>query len=604
VLLVEDDEDDYVLTRTRLANAEGVLFELDWVRTYDAALEAIRCNQHDVYLIDYRLGGRNGLELLREAIAFGCEAPLILLTGIGDQAVDVEAMQVGAADYLIKDQISAPLLARSIRHALERGRILAALRMSERRFRVLFDQTFQLIELLNPDGIVLEVNQRVLDFAQAAAAEIIGLPIWQFPLRGARGTSDRLRMAVAETAAGKHTRCEIELFSPTEAIITLDLSLKPVRDETGQVTLIIAEGRDITARKDMEAALAHERDLMQALMDNIPDTIYFKDSASRFTRINRAQARHLGVADPSDAIGKTDFDFQPSDLAQGFFDEEQQLFERKQPIVNRVEFNPTPDGQPRWLSATKVPLTDADGQVIGMVGVSRDITANKQVEARLAASLHEKEVLLKEIYHRVKNNLQVISSLLGLQADMLADPQVRDLFLENRQRVRSMALVHEKLYQSADLAQIDFASYVASLTQSLQRAYYRSDAAIQVRLEVAPVALDIDRAMPCGLLISELVTNSFKYAFPTGAGGTIWVTLAPTDQGFLQLVVGDNGVGLPADRDPATADSMGWQLVQALPRQLRGTLRCGRQAGTIFTITFPGPEKNTMESADNADRRG
>jgi two-component sensor histidine kinase len=211
------------------------------------------------------------------------------------------------------------------------------------------------------------------------------------------------------------------------------------------------------------------------------------------------------------------------------------------------------------------------------------------VEAQLTASLQEKEVLLKEIHHRVKNNLQVISSLLRLQADMLADPQVRDLFLESQRRVRAMSLVHEKLYQSADLARIDFPSYVASLTQALQRAYYRSDCPIQVRLDVAPVAFDIDRAMPCGLLISELVSNSYKHAFSTRVSGAIWITLTPTDQNSLQLVVGDDGVGLPADQDPATAESMGWQLVQALTRQLRGTLHCDRLVGTVFTVTFPKP---------------
>src|SRR5689334_9696882 len=130
VLLVEDDEEDYFLARAGLSNAEDIVFNLDWIKTYDAALEAIRCNRHDVYLIDYRLGARDGLELLREAVALGCKAPLILLTVVGDHEVDVEAMRVGAADYLMKDQISASLLVSSIRHTMDRMRILEVLRSS------------------------------------------------------------------------------------------------------------------------------------------------------------------------------------------------------------------------------------------------------------------------------------------------------------------------------------------------------------------------------------------------------------------------------------------------------------------------------------------
>src|SRR6266545_7277840 len=138
---------------------------------------------------------------------------------------------------------------------------------------------------------------------------------------------------------------------------------------------------ELAVRMSAEAALAYERDLLHALMDNFPDTIYFKDTASRFTRINRAQAQLLGIDDLNAAVGKTDHDFQETDLARSFYEEEQRLFQTGESLINRIEFNPTPDGQPRWFSATKVPLKDTDGQVVGMVGVSRDITAYKQVEA-------------------------------------------------------------------------------------------------------------------------------------------------------------------------------------------------------------------------------
>lgn len=164
-------------------------------------------------------------------------------------------------------------------------------------------------------------------------------------------------------------------------IIFLNLTIAP--GHVGSWSKLFVSISDITKRREAEAALVAEHDLLQELMDNIPDTIYFKDTASRFTRINRAQASVLGVATAEDAIGKTDLDFQTSELAQIFYEEEQQIVQSGESLTNRVEFNPTPDGQPRWFSATKVPIKDGHGNVIGIVGISRDITERKQIEDAL-----------------------------------------------------------------------------------------------------------------------------------------------------------------------------------------------------------------------------
>jgi len=160
----------------------------------------------------------------------------------------------------------------------------------------------------------------------------------------------------------------------------------PIRDKDGQVSSIVGVSRNITERKHVEASLAAERDLLQALMDNIPDLIYFKDASSRFTRINRAEAGLLGVVTPEEAIGKTDLDFQNPDLAQNFYEEEQHLVQTGESVINRIEFNPTPDGQPRWFSTSKVPIKDETGRVISIVGVSHDITKRKQAEEALLQS--------------------------------------------------------------------------------------------------------------------------------------------------------------------------------------------------------------------------
>jgi PAS domain S-box-containing protein len=215
-----------------------------------------------------------------------------------------------------------------------------------------------------------------------------------------------------------------------------------------------------------------------------------------------------------------------------------------------------------------------------------DITQRKQAEEKLKASLKEKEVLLKEIHHRVKNNLQVISSLLNLQSGYVRDREALQMFKESQNRVRSMALIHEKLYQSKDLASIDIAGYIRDLTTSLFRSYEASAAAIRVNTDVHDVFLDINTAIPCGLIINELVSNALKHAFPGGRAGELKIAMQRTNEDKIELIVSDNGMGFPKDVDFRNTESLGMQLVITLTEQLAGSIELDRSEGTTFRITF------------------
>ncbi len=228
-----------------------------------------------------------------------------------------------------------------------------------------------------------------------------------------------------------------------------------------------------------------------------------------------------------------------------------------------------------------------EGEPVAMVGVARDITQRKQAEEELRTSLREKEVLLKEIHHRVKNNLQVISSLLSLQAEYLKDEQMVKALKESQNRVRSMALIHEKLYQSRNLAEIDFSDYVRELTSQLIRSYGIGAHGISLNVQASQVLLAVDRAIPCGIIVNELVTNALKYAFPDNEGGRIDVELQPVESGRIRLAVRDNGVGLPANLDFDTSDSLGLTLVRMLADQVQGTISVhAGEPGAEFVLTF------------------
>jgi two-component sensor histidine kinase len=210
---------------------------------------------------------------------------------------------------------------------------------------------------------------------------------------------------------------------------------------------------------------------------------------------------------------------------------------------------------------------------------------NARLYEQVKVSLNEKEVLLKEIHHRVKNNLQVISSLLSLQGDYAGDEASAKLFGESQDRIRAMALVHEKLYQSKDLARVDFAEYVRSLTQYLLQSHRADTSSIALEIDAEVIQLSLDAAIPCGLIVNELVSNALKHAFPAGTTGEVRVTLR-SEGDTVKLSVRDNGVGLPDDLDLGYTETLGLQLVNSLVRQLDGTMTVDGKDGTECVIAF------------------
>jgi two-component sensor histidine kinase/DNA-binding response OmpR family regulator len=248
---------------------------------------------------------------------------------------------------------------------------------------------------------------------------------------------------------------------------------------------------------------------------------------------------------------------------------------------------PFPGGE-RWFLVEEVIVTTASGQQM-VDGLAEDITERKKVDLQIQAALREKESLLRELFHRVKNNLQVVSSLLSLQSEALTDEQAREMFREGRHRIHSMALIHERLYQAKDLARIDIEQYVHDLASELFFAYGVSSERVRLAVDINTdgAIVDIEKAVPLGLIINELLTNALKYAFPDGRAGEMTVRIESAPGNMLKLTVADDGVGLPAGIDVNDPATLGLQLVSTLAEQLRGSLEARPQPGAAFTITFP-----------------
>ena len=223
-----------------------------------------------------------------------------------------------------------------------------------------------------------------------------------------------------------------------------------------------------------------------------------------------------------------------------------------------------------------------------------DVTKSKNAEAEIKKSLEEKEILLKEIHHRVKNNLTVISSLLNLQSRYIKDKDDLMMFKESQSRAKSMALIHQRLYDSSDLKRIDFGDYIKTLANDMFHTYVPNSNIVKLNINVEDVMLDVNTAIPLGLILNELLSNSMKYAFPTElsnnfTNGNINVNLYKSEKGYT-LSVEDDGIGFPEDIDIENTDSLGLQLIHSLTNQIDGTIHLDRTNGTSFKIEFNEPE--------------
>jgi len=263
-------------------------------------------------------------------------------------------------------------------------------------------------------------------------------------------------------------------------------------------------------------------------------------------------------------------------------------------IANPMEFRwRHKDGRYLWASGAVFPIYEnAEDEQVNKVSmiqvVVQDITERKDAEERIRASLEEKEVLLKEIHHRVKNNLQIISSLLHLQSEKIEDAALIKGFDDSQHRIRSMALIHEALYRSADLARIDFIGYVRQLTDHLLDSFGVDGQQISLDVEIDGVQLTIDKAIPLGLIINELVSNALKYGFPDLRQGRILIALtAKEEDGSFTLSVSDDGIGFPSDIEVESADTLGLRLVKTLVGQLKARIELDRSDGTTFRILRP-----------------
>jgi PAS domain S-box-containing protein len=351
--------------------------------------------------------------------------------------------------------------------------------------------------------------------------------------------------------------------------------------------VMLAVHHDITDRKLAVENLDKERQDLKLIIDSSPIIIFYKDKKGRFVRVNKTLAEALKIPEEK-FLGKTVFDFYSAEIAKGMTNDDQEVLNLERPKLNIIEQYESASGI-RWVKTDKIPIFSKNGTPLGLIGFAQDITTQKQAEERIHASLREKDILLNEIHHRVKNNMQVISSLLKLQASVCGSPELTERLNESQSRIHAMAMVHEKLYGSNDFSRIDLAGYVRTLSQELFQSHKINQWKIALIVQTdGEVYVDVNKAIPCGLILNELISNALKHAFPGGRQGKLQILLRETENKEIEIVVRDNGLGLPDDVDIHAPRSLGLDLVNGLvTKQLDGQIEVRRDKGTEFRITFP-----------------
>ncbi len=534
-------------------------------------------------------------------VALRMPSPAALEAANAELARQVTERRAAEAQVLkLNEQLEA-----RIRERTEDLRAANASLSGEMRVRKQGEELLTLTLASIQEGVIVTDSRGEITFINAAAAGLVGcdpaeamhapisslLKVLNASTRGG-GRPDAVA-AVDAVAEGR----EFKLIDGGGRAVPIDLQAAPLQDEQARVRGIVYTVRDRTERE--RADQAQQR--MAALVESADDAIIIKDLDGVIRSWN-AGAQRLLQYRAEEIVGQPITRLLPDDRQ----DEESAILDKiraGQPVAHFETVRRRKNGSLVDVSLTISPIRDRTGAIVGASKIMRDTTERKryveelrrlnaELEERILArnaQLRERDALLQEIHHRVKNNLQVISSLINMQVRTLSDNTTRAALQQCRSRVETMAQIHEMLYQSKDYSNVPFGRYAEELVTRVLSASGLSPDEVTVRFEMQDLSLAVDKAIPCALILNELISNALKHAFPDGAGA-LRIELRMIDAGRVLLCVSDDGIGVSPDFDPARSTSLGMQLVVTLAEQLDGRLEIERGPGAVFRVIFPSGE--------------
>lgn len=452
----------------------------------------------------------------------------------------------------------------------------------DQQLRRVLDSLFMFVGVLTPDGLLLEANRAPLEAGGVTLEQVRGLYVWDTPWWNAdAGNQAWLREAVARAAAGETLRRDVVVRMAGDTRMEIDFMIAPLRDDSGRITHLIPSGIDISARRASEAALLTSEDRFRRVFEGATVGMGLVDQRGVIQLANERMAQLFGYA-REELVGMEVHRLVPQRQREQHVSHLEHYM--REPalryMAKRQElYALRRDGSEFAVEIGLNPLPESAGQQV--LATISDVSERRAAQAQIERALVEKTVLLNEVHHRVKNNLQVITSLLNLQGRN-AEPAVQQALRDSQSRVRSMALMHQMLFERGDLSALELGPYLQRLCGLLRSTYLGEGNTVALLVDVPEQGLRIDpqRAIPCGLLVTELVTNAFKHAFPGARSGQVRVSLQRLSDARALLEVHDDGIGLPPEQTPGQGRSLGLQLLPLLAEQCRATLEIERAAGT------------------------
>jgi PAS domain S-box-containing protein len=460
------------------------------------------------------------------------------------------------------------------------GPVGAADRGDEARYRAIFDTAVDAIAVIDETGCVQSLNPAAERLFGYAAAELVGRNVSLLMPEPDRTRHDGYLAGYLRTGQAKIIGIGREVQGRRKDGSSFPLDLSIAEWHSGGQRYFTGIMHDVTGRKQLE-------ELFRRVVEWAPNAMVMINDRGTIEMVNVQVERVFGYA-RSELLGQAVEMLVPErfrrnhpGLRGSFFSDPQ-----SRPMgAGRDLFGLKKDGSEVPIEIGLNPIETGAGTMV--LSAIVDITERKAREASIQAALREKDVLLGEIHHRVKNNLQIIHSLLDLQSGNIADPALLGLMRESQNRIRSMALIHQTLYQSKDFARVDFRVFLDSLVPTLISSYGVGSDRVALRMNAIDVLLPIDAAIPCGLVVNELISNALKHAFPGERTGEIRIDLEPQADDWVVLSVSDDGIGIPESLDLTQTTTLGLQLVTLLADQLGGELAIQRAAPTRFALRFP-----------------
>lgn len=503
---------------------------------------------------------------------------------LDDGNIHITLHDISSRKLLAREQLRAQIAEDTNlqlqREIIERRKLMKELLRTEKFTKSIIDSSLDMIVATDIDYNINEFNKAAEQTFGYSREELLGKHI--SILYSDKNEFKKVRERIDKE--GKVALDVVNRRKDRSLFISL-LSASSLRNEDGEVIGAMGVSRDITVTKKAEEELRLSEERHRAIYDQAYIGIARIAKMGRFLLVNQRLSDMMGYS-PEELYRKTFYELVLEEEVESSLQDWDDLLSGKINNFSKEQTYVRSDGRLISANVTVSLVRDANDTPNYFVAVFEDITEWKENDRKLKDSLREKEVLLKEVHHRVKNNMQVISSILNLQSSYIDDEKALAILRESQDRIKSMSFVHESLYQSDTLSEVNFAEYIRNIATNLYHSYGRPQGGISLDFHLEPVFINLDTSIPCCLVINELVSNALKYAFEGREKGRIGIHLTRLNDNGLTLIVEDDGVGLPKDFDVDTADSLGLQLVTTLATQVSGTLTVERENGTRFRLDF------------------